>query len=221
MKKIEDQKKLQAQVSELSSRSLRASASQGQLESAVSGDSMGENEGRGGSDRRSTRRLSMATVTSAIGLGDAEAEKIQESSRMQKLLLGAWEGVDLTDLMQEEEKAFSNPFRTKYYQLSRVAGTIAYDTRFVNFITIVIIIAGALVGIQTYDGYGEVTRQDQETLVLTTKCESSACNTCTTIDAIILYIFTLEIALKFIAEDNTPLKVRQNHTTRHLPIYLN
>jgi hypothetical protein len=182
---------------------------------------MGENEGRGGSDRRSTRRLSMATVTSAIGLGDAEAEKIQESSRMQKLLLGAWEGVDLTDLMQEEEKAFSNPIRMKYYQLSRVAGTIAYDTRFVNFITIVIIIAGALVGIQTYDGYGEVTRQDQETLVLTTKCESSACNTCTTIDAIILYIFTLEIALKFIAEDNTPLKVRQNHTTRHLPIYLN
>lgn len=76
---------------------------------------------------------------------------------------------------------------------------ILFFFRFVNFITLVIVAAGALVGLQTYDGYAE----DEITL----KCETGRCEVVKLIDFVILLIFTAEILLKFIAADSAPLRV--------------
>jgi len=192
-KKIAEQKRMRSQASALRE-----------------GGSSGGGERTSERNNRSSRRMSTSMLQASIGLGNPEVEKLEEANQMQKLLVGAWDGVDLTDLMDDEKKTFSNPLRQKYHDFSHVAHAIAYDHRFVNFITLVIILAGALVGLQTYDGYGEVTTEivaengDKTYLI---ECKTSDCEVVGAIDFVILLIFTVEIGLKFIAEDNTPLKV--------------
>ena len=141
-------------------------------------------------------------ISIMVGLGDQQGERAAEQNRMQKLMLGAWEGVDLASLMKQELKTYKNPVRNGYYQLAEKCKTVVEDSRFVNFITLVIVAAGAIVGLQTYPGYAE----DEVTL----KCETDECVLVGNIDFVILLIFTLEISLKFLAADNAPLRVLQD-----------
>ncbi|GMH84050.1 hypothetical protein TL16_g09799 [Triparma laevis f. inornata] len=151
-----------------------------------------------------SRRLTVA-IGEMVGLGNPADDALVESTKMQRLMLGAWEGVDLTGMLDEEvRKVFGNPVRQKYHDLSLKAKTIVEDTRFVNFITLVIVIAGALVGAQTYEGWGEMETYEGSGVFV---CETDRCKTCGLIDFIILLIFTVEITLKFLAADHAPLRV--------------
>ncbi|GMI02942.1 hypothetical protein TrVE_jg10438 [Triparma verrucosa] len=146
-----------------------------------------------------SRRLTVA-IGEMVGLGNPEDDALVESTKMQRLMLGAWEGVDLSGMLDEEvRKSFKNPVRQGYHDISLKAKLVVEDSRFVNFITLVIVMAGALVGIQTYPGWGE----DEITL----QCETDNCRLCGQIDFVILIIFTIEIGLKFIAADHAPLRV--------------
>ena len=165
--------------------------------------SVSDLEGDGGTQspsRMTFRAMSnLPLFSEMVGLGNPAAEKVEEHSRMKRLMLGAWDGVDLHSLMDDDRKSFTNPLRQSYYDLSLRAKTIVEDPRFVNFITLVIVAAGALVGLQTYPGYAE----DEVTL----RCETDDCVLVGQIDFVILLIFTLEIGLKFIAADNAPMRV--------------
>ena len=112
----------------------------------------------------------------------------------------AWEGVDFTNLTIDDVKTFQNPIRQKYYDLSRKCKWLTENSNFNNFITIVIVIAGALVGLQTYPEFEEDTTMGFSD-------QTSSVQTVMMIDMIILYIFTFEIGAKFVAEDSAPLKV--------------
>ena len=76
---------------------------------------------------RSSRRMSRISIM--VGLGDVEGEKVAETSRMQKLMLGAWEGVDLTSLMNEDLKTFANPLRNTYYMAAMKSKKVVEDSR--------------------------------------------------------------------------------------------
>lgn len=76
-----------------------------------------------------SRRLTVA-IGEMVGLGNPADDALVESSKMQRLMLGAWEGVDLTGMLDEEvRKVFENPVRQKYHDLSLKAKTIVEDTR--------------------------------------------------------------------------------------------
>ena len=224
--KREDKERLKAKMKAKQMKKIEAHKLAVSSTAAVTGSSAVEHDGsnhvsnnssnggnggnyHGTATERFRRRMSMPKLSVVVGLGDPDTEKIEESAKMVRLLLGAWEGVDLTDLMEDEVKEFDNPVRQMYHNISKVANRIAYDSRFVNFITIVIVIAGALVGLQTYDGFGEVTTDDGQGNVVI-ECKTDKCDVVMIIDAVILYIFTFEIVTKFVAEDGTPLKVLQD-----------
>ena len=71
----------------------------------------------------------------------------------------------------------------------RSSQDIADDKRFQNFITIVILIAGAMVGLQTNK---ELERENEDLFGA--------------IDSAILNIFIAEIVIKVVAEDSYPLR---------------
>ena len=73
----------------------------------------------------------------------------------------------------------------QYQRLAEKASALANHPTFVNFITIIIILAGVLVGMQTFEEF-----EDDATLNV--------------IDAIVLGIFTFEVILKFVAEEFAP-----------------
>ena len=76
-----------------------------------------------------------------------------------------------------------------YYQLSVVTKNIADDKKFQNFITFVILVAGAMVGLQTNK---ELEKENEGLFRL--------------IDGAILNIFIVEIVVKVVAEDSFPLR---------------
>jgi voltage-gated sodium channel len=85
--------------------------------------------GKDSASVRSSRRSSTNRLSIIVGLGDVEGEKIAETSRMQKLMLGAWEGIDLTTLMNEDLKTFENPIRNAYYKAAMKSKTVVEDER--------------------------------------------------------------------------------------------
>ncbi|GMH69779.1 hypothetical protein TL16_g05243 [Triparma laevis f. inornata] len=147
-----------------------------------------------------SKRLSQS-LHDLIGVGSIEEDdkKVKKLTRDQKLMLGAWEDCDMMQMKAETRRKFSNPIRQLWHDISLVAKKTVENTHFVNFITLVIICAGGLVGIQTYPGWGE----DEVTL----QCETDQCKMCGQIDFVILIIFTVEIGLKFVAADCRPYRV--------------
>ena len=150
-----------------------------------------------------SRRLS-AAISEMVGLGNPDTDKLHEHSKMQRLMLGAWEGVDLTSMMSEDiRKEFSSPVRQAYHDLSHKANWLVENNNFVNFVTAVILGCGVLVGAQTYDGWKEVENEETGKPL----CETTQCEVCLAIDQVILAIFTFEIVAKFVAADHAPLSV--------------
>mmetsp|Transcript_4811 Transcript_4811/g.8726 ORF Transcript_4811/g.8726 Transcript_4811/m.8726 type:complete len:950 (+) Transcript_4811:212-3061(+) len=126
--------------------------------------------------RRSTIRLNpfLATTT------EAESEKVRRAFK------GAWEGVELLDLLYNDpEDEYDNMLKNKWIDLSRKALWLIETSRFNNFIIFVIIIASLLVGLQTDDALSKNPYVE---------------NT----DWVILGIFMCEIFLKMIAEKFRP-----------------
>jgi len=103
------------------------------------------------------------------------------------LLVALWAGVDLTQILGMKPRRFSNPVRQSYHNVSIVFNRIVEHDAFKNFITIVIIVAGIMVGVGTDD---VIVRESGHILDW--------------IDEAILGIFILEIVCKFIALDSEP-----------------
>jgi len=114
----------------------------------------------------------------------------QEQSIMKEMLVACWEGkyvdpahLDALQVIPEMPWPVE-----KYYALSLICDRIAKNPRFVNMITVVIIGAGILVGVQTFD------------------LSASALIVCNVFENLILSIFTMEVALKIIAENFRPYR---------------
>jgi len=135
-----------------------------------------------------------------VGLGNPLEDEAAERARLKKLMWICWEGVDFTDLALDDLKTFANPIRQRYYDLSRKLLWLTENANFNNFITYVIVVAGALVGLQTYP-------QFEEDVTMSFAEQTSSVRTVMLIDMVILYIFTFEIGAKFVAQDNAPSKV--------------
>ncbi|GMH61800.1 hypothetical protein TL16_g03339 [Triparma laevis f. inornata] len=118
--------------------------------------------------------------TSVMSLREREVHKADVV--MKALLLEAWEGVQLNTKV---ENNFAPGIKGLYQALADKCNTLANNVTFVNFITFVIILAGVMVGMQTFPEY-----EDDPVLNL--------------MDAIILAIFTFEVIIKFIAEEFAP-----------------
>ena len=83
-----------------------------------------------------------------------------------------------------------HPIRVMYFKLAMKMAYIRDTKWFQNGVTIVILVAGVLVGLQTSK---EFTYENSTVLEI--------------LDTSILYIFTIEIVVKFIAEDLFPLRM--------------
>jgi len=76
----------------------------------------------------------------------AERETMKDKMQMKSLLLEAWEGT----IMKEFVMTYPPGLRGKYMQLAEKSGALVNHPWFVNFITYVIVLAGVLVGAQTW-----------------------------------------------------------------------
>lgn len=110
---------------------------------------------------------------------------------MTNMLLSVWDGVDLDEMVNRvrDAEVQGRPVRMLYYHLSLVMKSIADDKIFQNFIIVVILVAGTMVGLQTDK---ELDSENKELFTL--------------IDDVILNIFIVEIVIKVVAEDSFPLR---------------
>ena len=101
---------------------------------------------------------------------------------MKQLLFEAWEGIKLenTDTSQ-----YSPGCRGQYQRVAETMDYVVNHAIVVNFVTFVIVLAGVNVGMQTYPEL-----EDNPVLNV--------------LDLIILVVFTLEVIMKFIAEEFAP-----------------
>ncbi|GMH73103.1 hypothetical protein TrST_g10235 [Triparma strigata] len=130
-------------------------------------------------------------VLGVLGFGENPKDKEQEQKQMTNMLLSVWDGVDLDEMMNRvrDAEVEGKPIRMLYYHLSLVMKSIADDKVFQNFIIVVILVAGTMVGLQTNK---ELDRENKELFTL--------------IDDVILNIFIAEIVIKVVAEDAFPLR---------------
>jgi len=140
---------------------------------------------KGDSERAAARKLRL------LEKARAEEEDFRETTG--GILSRAW-GVDTEGISEVDDDAHTNqhPYLAAYLKLAAKAGELSYDKRFVNFMTFVICVAGVLVGVNTdlnFPGRGS----------LPTYPALDA------IDAVILVVFSFEVALKIIAQGRHPL----------------
>ena len=131
--------------------------------------------------------------TSSATLLEAEVLN-EEEVAMQSMLLRAWGDVDLLKLLESGKSDSQNPIAKLYIRLAWICDTIAEDSRFQNLITFVIICAGIMVGLQTYE---HLNRDHGPFLDV--------------LDLIILILFTIEVVLKMVAKEFKPWRYFYYH----------
>jgi len=116
----------------------------------------------------------------------------REKRKMQRLLMQAWEGdIEKKPDSEEDTVLYEWAIANMYHQLSKRALVIAEDTRFVNFITFVIVVAGVAVGIGTDKKIARTAGYPGGPLDI--------------LDQFILWIFFSEVLIKLVAEEMEPL----------------
>ena len=126
---------------------------------------------------------------------------------MRALLLHVWDGVDLTTLLDDEVESFEGSSLAKLYmRVAKVAKSIATSSQFTNFITFIIIIAGIMVGMQTYEQFDK-----KEKIVLMDGIpvqmvvgDLKSIEIASAAETVILIIFTFEVLVKTVAEGFNP-----------------
>jgi len=157
-----------------------------------------ETERKGRLLKKKKRMDEIAKENEALGLGtvgdkddkeeqdvmkmsNRQREQMKEKMQMKSLLLEAWEGT----IMAEFQMDYPPGLKGWYMRVATRCGNLVEHPAFVNMITLVIILAGVLVGMQTWPSLA-----DDPLLNF--------------IDFIVLIIFTVEVVLKFIAEEFHP-----------------
>jgi len=131
------------------------------------------------------------TILGSLGFGEEQGSAYEEQEQMSRLLSSIWEGIHLEDVISLDRKMVTgHPVRVMYFKMSFYMAELRDKKWFQNFITFVILVCGVLVGLQTDK---EFDARNKEILDL--------------LDSAILYIFTVEILVKWIAEDIYPLRM--------------
>ena len=131
------------------------------------------------------------TFLGSLGFGEDLHEKEQEMAEMTNLLVNIWDGANMEDLAgrSDREEVTGGLFRTAYHKLAVFMKRVADAGWFQTGVIAVILLAGALVGLQT----------DK-------KFEADNLAVLTVLDQTILRIFIAEIAVKILAEDAYPFR---------------
>jgi voltage-gated sodium channel len=92
---------------------------------------------------------------SNAGLSSAQA---RDRDKMQAVLMNAWDGVDLTDMLskQTESKYQGHPFKMMYMKLAIKATFVAEHPYFTQLVIAAIMVASVLVGVETETGPNDV-----------------------------------------------------------------
>ncbi|GLD92627.1 hypothetical protein PINS_up001206 [Pythium insidiosum] len=114
------------------------------------------------------------------------AAERRDRQKMREVLLQTWDEVDLTDMLTMNQ-GDNNSLRGRYLLLAARCTKIVEHPRFSGFITLVICMAGLMVGLQT-----------------STALTNSIGDVLDAIDSIILAVFTTEVVLKLVAEGLEP-----------------
>lgn len=117
--------------------------------------------------------------------GLSAAEK-KDRKKMREVLLQTWDDCDLTGILEQKE-GDSHTLKGQYIRLANFTSKIVEDHRFSLFVTMVIVLAGVLVGLQT-----------------SVEVEDAIGGFLTGLDSAILAVFTTEVILKIIAEGLEP-----------------
>ncbi|KAF1324017.1 Voltage-gated ion channel, partial [Globisporangium splendens] len=138
------------------------------------------------------RRLEAAAAQANREAGAEQSEKglsaaeKRDRRKMREVLLATWDDCDLTDILTQKE-GDNKSLRGRYLQLANLTSKIVEHPKFANFVTLVIIMAGVLVGLQT-----------------SPEVEDAIGTFLTGLDSAILAVFTTEVILKLIAEGLEP-----------------
>lgn len=117
--------------------------------------------------------------------GLSAAEK-KDRKKMREVLLQTWDDCDLTDILAQKE-GDGQTLKGKYIHLANFTSKIVEHHQFSLFVTMVIVLAGILVGLQT-----------------SPEVEDAIGGFLTGLDSAILAVFTTEVILKIIAEGLEP-----------------
>lgn len=123
------------------------------------------------------------TAISEKGLSAAEKK---DRKKMREVLLQTWDDCDLTDILSQNQ-GDSLSLKGRYLQLAALATKIVEHPKFSLFVTLVIVLAGILVGLQTSD-----------------EVQDAIGDFLTGLDSAILAVFTTEVILKVVAEGIEP-----------------
>ena len=75
---------------------------------------------------------------------------MEEQEQMSRLLSSIWDGVHLEDVISMDRKMVTgHPVRVAYFKMSLIMADIRDAKWFVNSVTLVILVCGILVGLQT------------------------------------------------------------------------
>ena len=153
---------------------------------------------------RMRRKFRLARVIGRIGnatryavkdmVSSQDEEQVEEHARLREAFAKAWEGVDLMDvaLKGTHRVKHRHKFKEFYHNLAIQCGNIIESHRFSNFIIFVIILAGLQVGLSTYESiYPELQTPTAQLVFMI-------------LDNVILFIFSVEVILKTIAQGFKP-----------------
>mmetsp|Transcript_35695 Transcript_35695/g.47076 ORF Transcript_35695/g.47076 Transcript_35695/m.47076 type:complete len:920 (-) Transcript_35695:400-3159(-) len=140
-----------------------------------------------GQQRKSSFFSESRRRSSSFSLDPLDMTNHRKQQRAADLMFKAWEGMDMHETVDTAGE-YKNPFRNYYAKLSWLCRRITKHSGFQNFIVLVILLAGVLVGLQTYSD----TFTDAQNSVIET------------IDAAILWVFTSEVIIKVVAEEFQP-----------------
>ena len=109
-----------------------------------------------GNDDDETGTSQISTLKRSLTFKNGKTN-VRSEVKLKTVLLSAWDGVEILDLLSIHDELVNNSkvyccpksLYKKYWALSKVSEKFSESSCFVNFITIVICIAGVMVGIQT------------------------------------------------------------------------
>ena len=117
--------------------------------------------------------------------GLSAAEK-RERQKMRAVLMQTWDDYDLTEMLSAKDED-TRTLKGLYLKLSGGCAKIVESPKFVTFVTLVIVLAGLLVGLQT-----------------SSAIEDAVGGFLSGVDSAILAVFTVEVVLKVVAEGLEP-----------------
>ena len=170
-----------------------------EMAKAVSGE-VDEVAGVTPTSAKSSVMKSVRGVAKGKGRMKISVAELNQQAKMKSVLLKAWDGTNQPAEVFKDESIESVPWKKKYNRLAMLAKRFADYPLFDKTVTGVILMAGVLVGAQTYDHFAEDACSGTSCDVLQMVMRQGAF-----LDSLILIVFTVEVVVKICAEAFAPL----------------